>query len=80
GRTYSIPQNKVTKGENRVDLARRAARSRAQLDPEDVDAHLELARWCAKRYIRTETRSLSKRVLELRPNDPEATSLLRSTE
>ena len=79
GRTYSIPQNKVTKGENRVDLARRAARSRAQLDPEDADAHLELARWCAKRYIRTETRSLSKRVLELRPNDPEATSLLRST-
>jgi hypothetical protein len=80
GRIYLIPQSKVTKSEDRVDLARRAARARAQLDPDDAEAHLELARWCARRYIRTETRALAKKVLELRPMDPEATQLLRSTE
>ena len=80
GRTYFLTQSKVTKGENRVDLAQRAARARAQLDPEDTDAHLELAKWCAKRFIRGETRVLAQRVLELRPNDPEATRLLRSTQ
>jgi hypothetical protein len=80
GRTYSIRQSEVTKSEDRVDLARRAARARQQLDPDDADAVREFARWCARRYIKREARLLATRLLELRPADPEATALLRSTE
>jgi hypothetical protein len=80
GRTYSIRQADVTKSEDRVDLARRAARARAQLDPDDADAQLELADWCARRYIKSETRLLAKRVLELRPGDAAAAQLLRVSE
>jgi len=80
GRTYTIRQAEVTKSEDRMDLARRAARARQQLDPDDADAQLELARWCAHRYIKRETRLLAERVIELRPGDAEATELLRITE
>jgi len=80
GRTYMIPQADVTGSKDRVDLARRAARARQQLDPDDADAQLELAHWCARRYIKRETRLLANRVLELRPGDAEATELLRVTE
>ena len=65
---------------DRIDLARRAARSRAKLDRSDVSAHLDLAKWCARRFIKPETRTLAQRVLTLRPTDPEAGRLLRSTE
>ncbi len=80
GRTYTIPRRRVTKSENRLDLASRAARARASLDPDDADAQLALAQWCAKRYIKRETRLLAKRVLELRPGDEEAQRLLRLVE
>jgi len=80
GRTYSIRQDQVTKAEDRVDLARRAARARQQLDPDDADAQLGLAQWCSRRYIKRATRLLAKRVLELRPGDAEAIELLRTTE
>jgi len=80
GRIYAIRQADVTKSEDRVDLARRAARARQQLDAEDADALRELARWCARRYIKRETRLLATRLLELRPGDAEATELLRLTE
>ena len=80
GRAYDIPQESIRRSVDRIDLSRRAARSRAKLDPSDVLAHLDLAKWCANRLIKSETRTLAKRVLMLRPNDPEATRLLSSTE
>ena len=80
GRTYRIARGRVTKAENRIDLASRAARARAGLDPDDPDAHIALAVWCAERYIKRETRLLAARVLELRPGDAEAQRLLRLVE
>jgi len=80
GRTYTIARGRVTKAENRIDLASRAARARAGLDPDDADAHIALAVWCAERYIKRETRLLATRVLELRPGDAEAQRLMRLVE
>jgi pSer/pThr/pTyr-binding forkhead associated (FHA) protein len=80
GRAYDLPQASVRRSTDRIDLARRAARSRAKLDRSDVSAHLDLAKWCARRFIKSETRTLAQRVLTLRPTDPEAARLLRSTE
>ena len=80
GRAYDIPQESIRRSVDRIDLARRAARSRAKLPPADVGAHLDLAKWCAARFIKSETRTLANRVLALRPNDPEAARLLKSTE
>jgi hypothetical protein len=70
----------VTKSEDRADLARRAARARQQTDPDDAVAQLELARWCARRFIQRETRLCAARVLELLPGNAEAIELLRTTE
>jgi hypothetical protein len=80
GRSYDIPQESIRRSVDRIDLARRAARSRAKLPTADVGAHLDLAKWCAARFIKSETRTLAKRVLALRPADPEAARLLKSTE
>lgn len=80
GRIYEVPQNRVKSMIDRIDLARRTASARARLNPDDADAHLELAKWAARRYLKSETRTLAKRVLELRPSDQEAARLLRGTE
>ena len=80
GRMYELPQGQLRSAKDRMDLAHRAARKRAKLGRDDLDGHLSLARWCAARFVRSETKRLASRVLELRPNHPEATALLRSTE
>ncbi|MHC4223078.1 MAG: FHA domain-containing protein [Planctomycetota bacterium] len=78
GLLYTLARSKVTKIEDRADLARRAEREREKLAPEDADGKLALAAWCARRHIRDHAASLAREVLSIRPKDPAARTLLQS--
>jgi len=75
GRLYVVPRGKVTKIEDRADLARRAALEHGRLDPEDADGRVALARWCVRRLIRPVAKRLLDEVARLRPMDDEAARL-----
>jgi len=76
GKLYTIASGRVTKVMDRTDLARRAALKRGGLAPGDADGRLALADWCVRRFVQAEARRLVEQVLELRPNDEAARTLL----
>jgi len=78
GLLYTLARSKVTKIEDRADLARRAEREREKLAPDDADGKLALAAWCARRHIRDHAATLAREVLSMRPKDPVARTVLRS--
>jgi hypothetical protein len=80
GKLYTIASGRVTKVMDRVDLARRAAQKSAGLAPGDADGRLALADWCVRRFVQAEARRLVEQVLELRPNDEAARTLLSRLE
>jgi hypothetical protein len=80
GRLYVVARGRVTKIEDRADLARRAALLRGRLPAGATDERLELARWCARRFLAAEARALAQEVLRERPGDAGAQALLRALE
>jgi hypothetical protein len=75
GRIYSIAAARVTKIEDRADLARRIGVERRRLEPKDVPARVALAEWCAARTLLDEARSLVRDALSLEPEDAAARAL-----
>jgi hypothetical protein len=76
GRIYAIPMKRVTKIEDRADLARRLGVERRRLAPDDVAARVALADWCEARLLREEARALVREALSLKPEDPAARAAL----
>jgi len=76
GRLYAIPMKRVTKVEDREDLARRVAVERRRLALDDVAGRVKLADWCAARLLREEARTLVREALSLSPEDPGARAAL----
>jgi hypothetical protein len=72
GRVYALPAKRVTKIEDRADLARRVAVARRRLAPDDVPGRVTLAEWCLARLLREEARALVREALSLRPDDAAA--------
>jgi hypothetical protein len=79
GKLYTIASGRVTKVMDRIDLAR-AALQRDGLAQGDADGRLALADWCVRRFVQAEARRLLEQVLELRPNDEAARTLLSRLE
>jgi pSer/pThr/pTyr-binding forkhead associated (FHA) protein len=77
GRVYALARREVTRILDRADLVRRVAVQRAGLARDDVESRLQLAQWCAQRYVPTEALQLLDEVLELQP-DHEAARALRA--
>jgi len=80
GRLYAIPMKRVTKVEDREDLARRVAVERRRLALDDVAGRVKLADWCAARLLREEARTLVREALSLSPEDPDARAALARLE
>ncbi len=76
GRLYAIPMNRVTKVEDRADLARRVGVERRRLALDDVAGRVKLADWCAARLLLDEARALLREALSLAPEDPSARAAL----
>jgi hypothetical protein len=75
GRLYSIPGKRVTRIEDRADLARRVAVERRRLAPDDVPGRVALAEWCFSRLLVDEARALVREALSLAPQDAAARAL-----
>jgi hypothetical protein len=75
GRLYAIAAKRVTKIEDRADLARRFGVERRRLAPGDVAGRVALAEWCAARLLRDEARALVREALSLLPEDAAARAL-----
>lgn len=75
GRLYAIPSKRVTRIEDRADLARRVAVARRRLAPDDVAGRVALAGWCLDRRMHAEARVLVREALSLAPQDASARAL-----
>jgi len=76
GRIYALARAKVERVLDRVELARRAALRRGQLDAGDVAGRMDLARWCIRRHCLEEARTALREVLARHPGEPTAKALL----
>jgi pSer/pThr/pTyr-binding forkhead associated (FHA) protein len=75
GRLYAMPAKRVTRIEDRADLARRVAVARRRLAPDDVAGRVALAEWCLRRLLGEEARALVREALSLAPQDAAARAL-----
>jgi hypothetical protein len=75
GRVYTLARREVTRILDRADLVRRVAVQRAGLARDDIESRLQLARWCAARYVPTEAIQLLDEVLKQQPGHEAAREL-----
>ncbi len=80
GRLYAIAAKRVTKIEDRADLVRRVGVGRRRLAPDDVEARVKLAEWCAARLLRDEATALVREALSLKPEDAAARDMQKRLE
>ena len=76
GLLYEIPMARVRGIRDRADLSRRVAKTRAGMEPGDVESRIALAQWCAKRHVRREAKTLGREVLKIQPGEPRAQRIL----
>ncbi len=76
GLLYEIGRAKLRGVFDRVALERSAAQSHAALKKGDVDAQVDLAHWCAARYLNREAKALLGEALGAQPGHARAKNLL----